>query len=209
MKIKKYLYILIVICFFVISGLCYYHLSSDKKTEDKADSITVYQIDDLKTDVEDTARSDKKSEFIAVHICGAVKNPDVYFFEEGTRIIEGVEAAGGFLEDAASWYLNLSEKMIDEQRIYIPVTDEVLDTDVFKLWNSDVAAYVDEQGRININTASINKLTELSGIGEKKAESIVKYREENGPFVQNSDIIKVNGISESLFQSIEDKITVQ
>lgn len=163
---------------------------------------------------------------IYVHICGAVRKPGVYRLETGSRIYEGVEAAGGFCEDACEDFLNLALPMQDGQRIVIPTEEEAQiakeDAAYQETWLSQAAEMgVDAaigdadgnssqraDGRININTATEQELGSISGIGAGKAAAVIQYREENGSFASIEDIMKVSGIKEGTFEKIKDKITV-
>lgn len=141
-----------------------------------------------------------EEEKLVVHICGAVVNPGVYELPKGSRIYQAVEAAGGFSGEAFGDSLNQAEYLQDGSRIYVPTVEEAADYAA----ESSTA----DSGLVNINTASETELCTLSGIGSSKAESIIKYRTENGNFSTIEDIMKVEGIKDGLFQKIKDSITV-
>lgn len=168
---------------------------------------------------------------IYVHICGAVVSPGVYELDEGSRVFEGIEAAGGFSEEASADYVNQAQPLKDGQRLIIPTLEEVeaakesglykepwesgADTDipdssaVADIGNQGDADSANSDGRININTAGENELSTIDGIGAGKAAAIVKYRQENGNFQSIEDIMKVSGIKEGTYAKIKDKITVK
>lgn len=161
---------------------------------------------------------------IYVHICGAVVNPGVYALDSGSRVFEGVEAAGGFSEEACEDYVNQAEILRDGQRLIIPTLEEaeaVKDADSYQeSWRIDAleteqSAVVEAvsagntDGLININTADEKELSSIDGIGAGKAAAIVKYRQENGNFQSIQDIMKVSGIKEGTYEKIKDKITVK
>lgn len=135
-----------------------------------------------------------------VYVCGAVRQPGVYPLAEGSRIWEAVEAAGGLTEEASDTAVNLAQLLKDGEQIWIPTREE--QTAGTGLYASS------EDGRVNLNTASKERLMTLSGIGEARAEAILAYREEFGAFETIEDIMKVSGIKESAFQKIKDDITV-
>ena len=164
-----------------------------------------------------------------VFVCGAVKDPGVYSLPQGSRIGEAVDAAGGFLDTAHRMWLNLAEPVTDGMRIYVPTEAEVAE------WEEDSAAaginpmpgempqdgsvtaagvpddsgtVYAETGKVNINTASRDELMTLNGIGESKADSIIRYREENGPFQDIRDIMNISGIKEGVFNKIKEDITI-
>ncbi|MDO4303182.1 MAG: helix-hairpin-helix domain-containing protein [Bacillota bacterium] len=141
-----------------------------------------------------------------VHICGAVVNPGVYTLEEGSRIYQAVEKAGGFREDAREDYLNQADLIADGMKIYVPTCEE---TEGLWLEGMTEGAEADDAaGLVNINTADEERLCTLPGVGSAKARSIIAYREKNGSYQRIEDIMNVEGIKEGLFQKIRDSITV-
>ena len=149
-------------------------------------------------------------EMIFVHICGAVANPGVYELPKGSRIFHAVESAGGFLKEADENYLNQAQELSDGMQLYIPTKDEVekAGTEGRSLQPQKEDAQTKENGLININTAGIELLCTLPGIGSAKAADIIAYRETNGSFATIRDIMKVDGIKEGMFSKIKDKICV-
>ena len=137
---------------------------------------------------------------IYVHICGEVNNPGVYELAEGSRIFEAVEAAGGFTEEAAQASLNLAQVISDEEQIVILTQDEAAEK--ARLEREQAA------GIVNLNTASKEQLMTLTGIGESRAEDILRYRQESGGFQAIEEIMNVPGIKESAYLKIKDSITV-
>lgn len=159
---------------------------------------------------QNVSETEELPEDIFVHICGAVVNPGVYILSAGSRIFEGIEAAGGFSEDACEDFVNLAQTLQDGQRIVIPTEEEaeaaVQDGAYQEQWLPEETQRAD--GRININTASEQELSAISGIGAGKAAAIIQYRQENGSFSSVEDIMKVSGIKEGTYEKIKDKITV-
>lgn len=147
-----------------------------------------------------------EKEMCVVHVCGAVQNPGVYTLEEGSRIYQAVEAAGGFAQDAGADYLNQADRISDGMKIYVPDLNELQDM----AWQeiSGSAFENTETGLVNINTADEALLCTLSGVGSSRAKSIIAYREQHGAFQKIEDIMNVEGIKEGLFQKIRDNITV-
>ena len=145
---------------------------------------------------------------IYVHICGCVVNPGVYELQSGSRLCDGVEAAGGFTAEAATDYANLAGVMEDGIQYDILSEEEVSALSVSNSDNEETSHY-DCEGRLNINLATEEELKLLPGIGEAKAEGILKYRDENGDFSAITDLMNVSGIGQSIFESIEGYITVE
>lgn len=138
----------------------------------------------------------ESSEEIYVYVCGAVVQEGVYRLPKGSRIFEAVELAGGFREDAATTGVNQAQVLEDEMTVYVPTIAEA------------VAEETISDGKVDLNRASKEELMTLSGVGESRAESIIKYREQNGGFQTIEDIMKVSGIKEGLFEKIKDFIKV-
>ncbi len=158
-----------------------------------------------------TASQEERS--LCVYVCGAVETPGVYVLAAGSRVCDAIEAAGGFTEDASQDYWNQAEYVSDEQRIDVPTEAEVqagLVTESAGAADSgtgtEAAASEDSDGKININTATLEELTQISGIGEARAEAIIRYREEHGDFSCIEDIKNVSGIGDGLFEKMQDEI---
>lgn len=142
---------------------------------------------------------------IMADIKGAVHNPGVYKLEEGNRIIDLVEKAGGLLSDAESNAVNFAQKVEDQMVVYIPKVGE----EDIQIPESPVSeAQEQEAGKININEADETALMTLNGIGTSKAASIIQYRDEKGFFKTIDDIKNVSGIGEATFNNLKDSITV-
>lgn len=135
-----------------------------------------------------------------VHICGEVEKPGVYELAEGSRVFQAVEAAGGFTAEASQSSMNLAETIADGMQIVILSKEEA---EAVQAAEEESAA-----GLVNINQASKEQLMALPGIGESRAEDIIRYREESGGFQRIEDIMKVSGIKDAAFQKIKDSIAV-
>ena len=167
---------------------------------------------EVNTDLEETNKdilvdSKQPEKKIYVHICGQVNQSGVYCLGEESRIMDVVEMAGGFTEQAARDYVNLAQKLVDGQQIYIPDLEEVKENKVPVNLSND-GQESQNTGKININTADKETLMTLSGIGEAKADAIIKYREKNGGFKAIEEIKSIEGIKDGVFNKIEDKIEV-
>lgn len=176
-----------------------------------------------RTELSDASSEETKT--LVVHICGAVSAPGVYELPAGSRIIDAVEAGGGFLPEADEACCNLAEEIVDGCQIYIMTkTESCADGQTEKKAgiqtspDSDMqttdrnvrsnSATALENGLVNLNTADIAALTTLPGIGESRAKAIISYREQHGAFAQIEDIMKISGIKQAAFSKIKDKITV-
>ena len=143
-----------------------------------------------------------------VYISGEISKEGVYEFEDGDRLDDLIKKAGGLTENANAKDLNLAMKLEDEMKIYIPSIYEIssVDTaDTIPIITSD--SKDSSKDKININKASKEELMSLPNIGDKRADSILEYRESN-TFETIEDIKNVNGIGEKFYQSLKDLITV-
>lgn len=144
---------------------------------------------------------------IQVHISGAVNQPGLIELPKGARLADAIEKAGGLPQNYDLNLLNLSEILIDGQRIHIPQISSGNNAFEAPQRGQSIIA-IEENALININTADLDKLCTLPGIGPSKAQAIINYREENGLFMQLEDILKVKGIGPTIFASIKDLITL-
>ena len=147
---------------------------------------------------------------IRIHVAGAVVRPGVYDLDEDSRVDDAVEAAGGFLAEADKNVLNLAARLEDGERLDIPyVAGFVPDEEQgFVVISEGTPSPLAGDGLVNINTASIEELDKLPGIGQTTATRIIDYRTANGPFASIEDIIKVPGIGPAAFEELKDLITV-
>lgn len=176
-----------------------------------------------RTELSDASSEETKT--LVVHICGAVSAPGVYELPAGSRIIDAVEAGGGFLPEADEACCNLAEEIVDGCQIYIMTKSEsCADGQTEKKAGIQTSPYSDmqttdrnvrsnsapalENGLVNLNTADVAALMTLPGIGESRAKAIISYREQHGAFAQIEDIMKISGIKQAAFSKIKDKITV-
>lgn len=215
--------IVLVILLSILSGYLYYLYTISNNIEcPKCDKLEV---------AEETPKK------IYVDIKGSVKNPGVYEANEDNIINDVINMAGGFKSNAYKNNINLSKKVSDELVVYVfskyeysllnkeKNTTDVCTSSTYNIDNCKessviVSGNVDTKSStstneentqttiVNINTATISELTTLPGLGEKKAEAIIKYREEHGNFEKIEDITNVSGIGNSIYESIKDLITV-
>ena len=188
------------------------------KLEEK-EEMEIFKEDDEKvensSDKSDDLKAPDLSE-VTVDIKGMVVNPGVYKVSQGSRVNDVINLAGGLLEGADTSLINLAKIVKDEMAIIIYSKEEVLEKYKEEICvcecpeiNND--ACIDDSSSdelVNINTASLEMLMEIPGIGEAKAKEIITYREKNGLFKNISDIKNVEGIGEALFEKIKDYITV-
>ena len=190
--------------------------SREDTTEDVGkvkEEDTAKKKDDAVPDTED------RPEKLYVHVCGNVNQPGVYELQQDSRVFEAIEAAGGMTTTAAFSYLNQAELLKDGQQIYVPSQEEV---DSGKVTSTRNASENDEtfsvqavenvsgqdDGKVNLNTASKEELLTLNGIGDVRAQAILKYREEHGEFRSIEELMEVEGIKKGTFQKLKDQIKI-
>lgn len=138
---------------------------------------------------------------IIVDIKGEVVNPGIYIMEQGDRVNDAIIKAGGTTEDAAEEAVNLAEKVYDEMVIAVPAAGEDVEV-IFQGGGGD-------SDKVRINHASAAELVSLPGIGPAKAEAILKYREEAGPFKSEEELVNVPGIGEKTMETLKELISVK
>ncbi len=150
---------------------------------------------------------------IAVDVIGAVARPGLYEFPSSARVQDALDAAGGLLTEADATSLNLAALLEDGQQLNIPYltgSQPVVDTTVLELPSSVTAVPTNDPNLelININTATLEELDSLPGIGPTTAQKIIDYRTINGPYATLDSIMNVSGIGPSTFDSIKNLITI-
>lgn len=164
-------------------------------------SISIFiQMSDKNDRMSASKISSKDSNDIAVYVIGCVKNPGVYYLDSGSRLYQLLDLCGGVTQDADVSSLNLSKKLSDSDMINILAKKD--ETENIENEENNL-----EKGKININTATLEELKTLDGIGEQTAQKIINYRKEQS-FQSIEDIMNVPGIGESKFLNIENDICI-
>lgn len=153
-----------------------------------------------------------EEEFLYVYVCGEVNSPGVYTLSKGSRVCDLFEVAGGLTENAATDYWNQARLLVDGEMLYVPTIEEAetrqnRDKEV-SLNQPESSDTSDTGGKINLNTASIDQLMQIPGIGEAKAKAILSYREEHGGFSSIEDVMNIEGIKEGVFSKMKEYIVV-
>lgn len=223
MQKDKIIKISIVLIVFLLCG-CLYSCKDNEKTvvslEDNTEVMKEDPVKELESNTEATNEketanekklsnekessneimNEKKEQLIYVYVCGEVLNPGVYQVEEGARMYQVIDLAGGVLETAADNYLNLAESVTDGLKIVVPTQEE---SEKLEVVQEEAASQF-----ININTANEETLTTLPGIGASKAKSIISYRESKGGFTSIEELMEIEGIKEGVYNKVKDMITV-
>ena len=149
-----------------------------------------------------------------VDIKGEVLRPGVYEFSCESRIQEVIKKAGGFTEEADETKINLAQIITDQMQIIVPNLHSkqeggVTEGNSEKGNTSNTIPSNSKQGTVNINTATLEELQTIKGIGKKKAEAILQYRKEHGAFRTKEDLLQVKGIGKKALEAIESQVTFQ
>ena len=149
-----------------------------------------------------------------VDIKGEVLRPGVYEFSCESRIQEVIKKAGGFTEEADETKINLAQKISDQMQMIVPNLHSkqeggVTEGNSEKGNLSNTTPSNSKQGTVNINTATLEELQTIKGIGKKKAEAILQYRKEHGAFRTKEDLLQVKGIGKKALEAIESQVTFQ
>lgn len=158
-----------------------------------------------------TEGSEKDKSKVTVDVKGAVANPGVYTLKASARVTDAIKAAGGMTEDADAKSVNLAASLSDEEVVYVATKDENLSV----LGQSGTGQVSDKggqtsakDGKINLNTATSEELQTISGIGGKRAEDIIAYRESHGGFQSVDDLKNVSGIGDKTLEKIRESLYV-
>ena len=136
-----------------------------------------------------------------VDVKGAVSKPGVYLCPSDARIQDAIQQAGGITEKGDVNSVNLSQRLTDEMVIYIPTLNEAK-----TLKESPFISQTVSDDMISLNHATVTELETLPGIGPKKAQSIVAYREQNGGFQSIEELKRVDGIGEKTFEQLKSSV---
>ena len=229
--LKKYgVYLVVLPVFFTFLIVVFY------TTRDSvSDNVLAYDSNDvLEENVEIDVVDELKT--VKVDVKGEVNNPGVYELLEGRRVNDAIVLSGGLTENADTSLINLSKTMKDEMVIIVYNKSEMEKLKKDNVQVKTVVEYIEKEcacpdqindacinkssgknadskedisdGKININSASKEELLNVKGIGETKADAIIKYRTEKGFFKDISEIKNISGIGDSTFEKIKDFITV-
>ena len=213
-------------CLILVGGGLFSYFSFFNENDSDSKNKVVLQ-NNTKVKKKKKVENQEKIEEIMVDVKGFVVNPGIYKLNSESRVIDAINAAGGVLEGADTSVLNLSKKLKDEMVIIVyssyqvenfkkvkeeeqQIQDECI-SGVNEVENDACIEETKEQKEnnlVSINTATLEELMTLEGIGEAKAKAIIAYREEHGPYQSTEDLLNVSGIGESLLAKIKENITL-
>ncbi|WP_446898724.1 helix-hairpin-helix domain-containing protein [Clostridium sp. LBM24168] len=201
---KKIIGSVVILAAFAIFLVVGYNNSKPVKI---TDGESIFKQEDYKEEQEKGEGMKGSSGDITVYINGEVKNPGIYKLKSDSRIGDLIKTSGGFKDDADTYKINLAKKLKDEDYIYIDKIQK--EEESGKSVGVEGKSGLDEDGVVNINTASIEELKTIPGVGDITAQNIIDYREQNGDFSSKEDIKNVDRIGDKTFEKMKDKIDVR
>ena len=180
-------------------AITYWQLGSDETSEN---GVTSGQT------LDNTTGERGEADNIAVYVCGAVKNPGVVLLNPNSRVGDAINSCGGLLPNANAETINLAEGIKDGMQIKVQSRNINPDAEGMGQGTALPVKGESNDGKININTASIDDLTKLPGVGKATAQRIIDYRAQNGTFEDIEDLKKIKGIGKAKFEKMAPKITI-
>lgn len=195
----------------IIAVLAIIYYISNKQETNTYDNILTSDVV-VENKIEENATEEKLK--IKVYVTGEVNTPGVIELEEGARIQDAIEGAGGIKSEANLKEINLAYEVADGEKIYIPNLSEPSEeseeqSSTQRPSSAGSGSNSNSNGKININKATATELTSIPGIGASTAQKIITYREENGKFKTIEAIKNVSGIGDSKYNSMKDFISVK
>ena len=211
---------LIIAGFFMINGQSS-RLSNVAEPAQETVTCSEAELEEISTGTKKNSQKEKaepqtsssaESEFLTVDVKGAVKNPGIYQLKKISRINDAIQKAGGLTTDADSKSINLAQKLTDEAVVYVATVGENAASVASNtgqsstLGTSEVASQ--KGNKVNLNTANLSELQTVSGIGQKRAQDILDYREANGKFNSVDDLKNVSGVGAKTLEKLKEYVTV-
>lgn len=194
----------------IIMIILFFCLDNNGFEKSNKDELDIYDIALIEGNENNDEKIENKISKIKVHITGEVLKQGLIELDEGSRIADAINEAGNITEFADLSKVNLAYELSDGQKVYIPsIKDE---TEEYISESAGESVLEDEDvkdGKININTADIDLLQTINGVGESLASKIIDYRKQNGKFKSVEDLKNVSGIGDKKFEDIKDKVIVK
>ena len=208
-KIKEYKIIVICAALGLALGGFFLIKPSSQTSVKETNLQTEVAADSKDSSSEKEVKKEEKEEspeqdLITVDVKGAVKSPGIYDLPVGSRVHDAVQKAGGLTEEADSKSLNLAQKVSDEALVYVPTKGE----EASQQTASGTTPSTSKEKKVNLNKASLEELKQVKGLGGKRAQDIIDYRETNGKFKSVDELKKVSGIGAKTIEKLKDYVTV-
>ena len=184
--------------------------SSDVLLQSAIGQVTSTQVSSSSDSSSTTTTSVKDNGYLMVDVKGAVKSAGVYELPVGSRVTDAIKKAGGFREDADQKSINLAQKLTDESVVYVATPGEVETTLATSAATTSTSGTSTQSSSstINLNKATLADLQTITGIGAKRAQDILDYRESKGGFSSIDELKNISGIGEKTFEKIKDAVSV-
>lgn len=211
---KKIISIALVIAL-IIGFIIYMVINNQNDNKINFEELIANQNNEGNEQVSETNENNTQEETkkeIVVHVTGEVKKEGVVYLEEGSRVVDAIKRAGGETKEADLSQVNLAYVLQDGQKIYIPNKNEKISAYTSENMGENIeqnnTTTKKEGAKVNINTAGVEELDQLPGIGPAIAQRIIDYRNEHGEFKKVEDVQEVKGIGDAKYSEIKDSITV-
>ena len=208
-KIKEYKIIIVCVglglavgAFFLLKPSPEIPVKDTSPQTELESSVKVKSKEEIPKDIEETTEV-VEQDLITVDVKGAVKSPGIYDLPVGSRVNDAVQKAGGLIDNADSKSINLAQKISDEALVYVPTKEEAANQESYSNATGNK-----ETKKVNINKASLEELKQVKGLGGKRAQDIIDYRESKGTFKSVDDLKKVSGIGAKTIEKLKDYVTV-
>lgn len=198
----------------IVVGMFVFYMTTQTSAYKEINNTETMYVEDNETKEEKSIEEYTEPVKIKVHISGAIEKEGIIELEEGSRINDAIEVAGGLTKEADLTKVNLAYILKDGQKVYIPkISDSKKEEKIISDDNGNGVILDGTEsktnGKVNINTATKDELLTLSGIGTETAEKIIEYRKNNGKFNSIEDLKNVSGIGNLKYENIKDKISVK
>ena len=155
------------------------------------------------------SQAETEDQLVTVDVKGAVKKPGVYQLQSNSRVHDALEKAGGMTEEADLKSINQAQKLSDEAVVYVAkVGENAVDVTTSAPASATSGTNQTKSALVNLNTATEADFQTISGIGQKRAQDIIAYREANGRFKSVDDLKNVSGIGAKTLEKLKEYVTV-
>lgn len=185
---------------FIVWGFTHSQIEEDRATvEITTEAIVAESTQEVSTTV-----------ILYVDVKGAVNHPGVYQVSPNSRVQDAIQLAGGLTNEADQKQINFAQRLEDQMVVNVPKIGEEKGQEVTITNAKDTSGNQGaKDSKVNINTATIEQLMTLKGVGQKKAEAIIEYRKKNGSFKSKEELMKVRGIGKKMFETFQERVVTQ